>query len=136
MWAYKLEAWDAIPYNAALMNERGVRVSINSDSDERVRRLFQEAAKMMKYGGASEQDALRTITLNPAHDVGLGDRVGSIDVGKEADLVIMTRHPFDPATRVEKTLVDGIVYFDYEKAPKLQDKLKKPAGAVTSEEGR
>jgi len=136
MWAYKLEAFDAIPHNAALMTERGVRVSINSDSDERVRRLLQEAAKAIKWGGVSEEEALRMVTLNAATDLGLERRLGSIEVGKDADLVILTASPFDPAARVEKTMIDGVIYFDYDKAPKLEQKTeKKPAQPVTSDAG-
>jgi imidazolonepropionase-like amidohydrolase len=119
-WAYKLEAYDAIPHNAALMAERGVRVSINSDSDERARRLYQEAAKAMHYGGASEEEALRMITLHPAWQLGVDKRVGSIEVGKDADLAIFNGHPFAPASRVEMTLVDGRVFFDRRTAPTLE----------------
>jgi imidazolonepropionase-like amidohydrolase len=119
-WAYKLEAWDAIPHNAAIMAERGVRVSINSDSDERARRLYQEAAKAIKYGGASEEEALRMITLHAAWQLGIDKRVGSIDVGKDADLAIFSAHPFSPAARVEMTLVDGRPFFDRTKAPTLE----------------
>ncbi|MEK7667199.1 MAG: amidohydrolase family protein, partial [Gemmatimonadota bacterium] len=121
MWAYKLEAWDAIPQNATLMAERGVVVSINSDSDERARRLYQEAAKTVHYGGASEEEALRMITLNPARQLGIDSRVGSIDVGKDADLAIFNGHPFAPGSRVEKTLVDGRVFFDRDTAPTLEN---------------
>lgn len=122
-WAYKMEAWDAIPYNAALMTERGVRVSINSDSDERARRLYQEAAKAIHYGGVSEEEALRMITLNPAWQLGVDQEVGSIDVGKDADLVIFSGHPFAPASRVEKTLIDGRVFFDRDQAPTLEHRM-------------
>ncbi|MGH9830378.1 MAG: amidohydrolase family protein, partial [Blastocatellia bacterium] len=85
-WSYKMEAYDAIPYNAALMAKKGVIVSVNSDSDERARRLYLEAAKTMKYGGLSEEEALRTVTLNSAIQLGIDKHVGSIDVGKDADL--------------------------------------------------
>jgi imidazolonepropionase-like amidohydrolase len=119
-WAYKLEAWDAIPHNAALMAERGVVVTINSDSDERARRLYQEAAKAIKYGGASEDEALRMITINAAKQLGVADRTGSIDVGKDADIAIFSAHPFSPAARVEMTLVDGRKFFDRSKAPTLE----------------
>jgi imidazolonepropionase-like amidohydrolase len=119
-WAYKLEAYDAIPHNAALMAQRGVVVSINSDSDERARRLYQEAAKAMHYGGVSEDEALRMITLNPARHLGVADRVGSIDVGKDADLAIFNGHPFAPTSRVEMTLIDGRVFFDRATAPTLE----------------
>jgi len=119
-WAYKLEAFDAIPHNAALMAERGVRVSINSDSDERARRLYQEAAKAMHYGGVSEEEALRMITLHPAWQLGIDKRVGSIEVGKDADLAVFNGHPFAPASRVEMTLIDGRVFFDRSTAPTLE----------------
>jgi imidazolonepropionase-like amidohydrolase len=119
-WAYKLEAFDAIPHNAALMAERGVRVSINSDSDERARRLYQEAAKAMHYGGVSEEEALKMITLHPAWQLGIDQRVGSIEVGKDADLAIFNGHPFAPASRVEMTLIEGRVFFDRSTAPTLE----------------
>ncbi|MGD0483890.1 MAG: amidohydrolase family protein, partial [Gemmatimonadales bacterium] len=124
MWAYKLEAWDAIPENAALMAERGVLVSLNSDDDERARRLYQEAAKTIHYGGASEEEALRMITLNPARQLGIADHVGSIDVGKDADLAIFSGHPFAPASRVEMTLIDGRVFFDRNTAPTLENTIE------------
>jgi imidazolonepropionase-like amidohydrolase len=111
-WGYKMEAYDAIPYNAALMASRGVNVSINSDSDERARRLYLEAAKAMKYGGMSEEEALRTITLNPAMQLGIDKRTGSIDVGKDADLVIFSQHPFSVYTMPETTFIEGEIYFD------------------------
>ena len=123
-WAYKLEAWDAIPQNAALMAERGVVVSINSDSDERSRRLYQEAAKTVHYGGAPEEEALRMITLNAARQLGIDSRVGSIDVGKDADLAIFNGHPFAPGSRVEKTLIDGRVFFDRDTAPTLENLIE------------
>ncbi|HEU5217279.1 MAG TPA: amidohydrolase family protein [Gemmatimonadales bacterium] len=137
-WAYKLEAFDAIPFNAALMAERGVKVSINSDSDERARRLYQEAAKAMKYGGASEEEAIRMITLNAAWQLGIDKMTGSIDVGKDADLAIFNGHPFAPASRVEMTLIDGRVFFDRNKAPTLEsliEALKRRPRANTTSEG-
>ncbi|HWP37719.1 MAG TPA: amidohydrolase, partial [Gemmatimonadales bacterium] len=111
-WAYKVEAYDAIPYNAALMTNRGVTVSINSDSGEEMRHLNQEAAKSVKWGGLSETEALKLVTLNPAIQLGIADRVGSIEVGKDADLVIYTNHPLSVYSVVEQTLIDGQVYFD------------------------
>ena len=111
-WAYKVEAYDAIPHNAALMTERGVVVSINSDSREEMRHLNQEAAKTMKWGGLSENDALKLVTLNPARQLGVQNRIGSIEVGKDADLVIYTNHPLSTFSIVEQTLIDGQVYFD------------------------
>ena len=119
-WGYKLEAFDAIPQNAALMTQRGVMVAINSDDGERARRLFQDAAKTMHFGGVSETDALKMITLNSARMLGVETRVGSIDVGKDADLAIFNGHPFAPASRVEMTLVDGRVFFDRNTAPTLE----------------
>jgi imidazolonepropionase-like amidohydrolase len=111
-WAYKMEAYDAIPYNAAIMAAKGVNVSLNSDSDELARRLYWEAAKTVKYGGVSELEALKMVTLNPAWQLGVERYVGSLEVGKDADIAIFSAHPFDPATRVETTLVDGQVRFD------------------------
>ena len=111
-WAYKLEAYDAIPYNAAIMAEHGVLVSLNSDSSELARRLYWEAAKTVKYGGVSESDALKMITLNPAGQLGIEKRVGSLEVGKDADVAVFNHHPFAPDARVEMTLVDGVVLFD------------------------
>jgi imidazolonepropionase-like amidohydrolase len=120
MWGYKMEAWDAIPHNAALMAERGVVVTINSDSDERARRLYQEAAKAIRFGGASEEAALRMITLNAAIQLGIDKQVGSIDVGKDADIAIFNGHPFAPTSRVEMTLIEGRVFFDRNTAPTLE----------------
>ena len=132
-WAYKMEAWDAIPHNMAIMASRGVRVSINSDSDERARRLYQEAAKAMHYGGVSEEEALKMITLNAAWQLGIDDRVGSIEVGKDADLAIFNGHPFAPASRVEMTLIDGRTFFDRSTAHTLESVLERrpPAQPVT-----
>ena len=124
MWGYKLEAYDAIPYNAALLTQHGVAVAINSDDDERARRLYQDAAKTMHFGGVSETDALKMITLNPARMLGIENRVGSIDVGKDADLAIFNGHPFAPASRVEMTLVDGRVFFDRNTAPTLENLMQ------------
>ncbi|HLA90782.1 MAG TPA: amidohydrolase family protein [Gemmatimonadaceae bacterium] len=120
MWGYKLEAWDAIAFNSALMAERGVRVSVNSDSDERARRLYQDAAKAMHYGETSEEEALKMITLNAAWQLGVDKYTGSIDVGKDADIAIFSAHPFSSAARVEMTLVDGRVFFDRKTAPTLE----------------
>jgi len=111
-WAYKVEAYDAIPYNAALMTRRGVLVSINSDDAEEATHLNQEAAKTMKYGGLSHDEALKLVTLNPAIQLGIDKRVGSIDVGKDADLVIYNHDPLSAYAVVQKTLIDGRVYFD------------------------
>jgi imidazolonepropionase-like amidohydrolase len=119
-WAYKVEAYDAIPYNAALLTRKGVLVSVNSDSAEEARHLNQEAAKCMKYGGLNEQEALALITLNPARQLGIDRRVGSIDVGKDADLVIYNRHPLSVYASAQSVLIDGQVYFDVQKDRELR----------------
>ena len=121
-WAYKAEAYDAIPYNAALMTERGVIVSINSDDAAEATHLNQEAAKSIRYGGLTHDEALKLVTLNPAIQLGIDKRVGSIDVGKDADLVIYNHDPMSDYAVVQKTLIDGRVYFDRE-----QDILRRPA---------
>lgn len=114
-WAYKMEAYDAIPYNAALMTDRGVIVSINSDDADEARHLNQEAAKSMKYGDLNENQALRLVTLNPAIQLGIDNRVGSIEQGKDADLVIYNHDPLSVYAVVQKTIIDGKTYFDREK---------------------
>jgi imidazolonepropionase-like amidohydrolase len=111
-WGYKQEAWDAIPWNAVMCMRKGVRVAIKSDSEDYTRRLNQEAAKTIRYGGATEEEALKMITLNPAWIIGVDDRVGSIDVGKDADLVIWDGYPLSTTGVPEKVLIDGDVYFD------------------------
>jgi imidazolonepropionase-like amidohydrolase len=111
-WGFKQEAWDAIPWNATMSMRKGVRVAIKSDSEDYTRRLNQEAAKAMRYGGATEEEALKMITLNAAWIVGVDDRVGSIDVGKDADLVIWDGYPLSNYGVPEKVLIDGNVYFD------------------------
>jgi imidazolonepropionase-like amidohydrolase len=111
-WAYKVEAYDAIPYNAALMTKRGVLVSINSDDAEEATHLNQEAAKSIKFGGLSRDEALKMVTINPAIQLGIDKRVGSIDTGKDADFVIYNHDPLSAYAVVQKTLIDGRVYFD------------------------
>jgi imidazolonepropionase-like amidohydrolase len=111
-WAYKAEAFDAIPYNAAIMQSKGVLVSLNSDDAELMRHLNTEAGKAMKYGGVSENDALAMVTLNPAKQLGIDKQVGSIEVGKDADLVIYDKYPLNDYAKVEKVFIDGVVYFD------------------------
>ena len=133
-WAYKLEAYDAIPYNAALMASRGVIVSLNSDSDELARRLYLEAAKAMKYGGVAEEEALRMVTLNPAIQLGIDKRVGSIDVGKDADLVIFSQHPFSVYTVPEVTMIEGDVYFDRSEDLKRREVLKREKAELIKRE--
>lgn len=111
-WSYKLEAYDNTPYNAYIMWKAGVNVSINSDSNERMRRLNLDAAKVMKYGGVPEEEALKMITLNPAKQLRIDKRTGSIEVGKDGDILIWNGHPFSPYSRVEMTFIEGDVYFD------------------------
>ncbi|MFN7932576.1 MAG: amidohydrolase family protein [Bryobacteraceae bacterium] len=111
-WAYKVEAFDAIPYNAAIMVKKGVLVSLNSDSGELMRRLNTEAGKTMKYGGLTETEALSLITINPAKQLDLDNRIGSIEPGKDADLVIYDKHPLSSFAKVQKVLIDGSVYFE------------------------
>lgn len=111
-WAYKYEVNDAIPFNAAIMHNAGVTVAINSDDREMSRRLNQEAAKTVKYGGMSELEAWKTVTINPAKLLHLDDKVGSIKVGKDADVVLWSHHPMSIYAKVEKTIIDGKVFFD------------------------
>ncbi len=144
-WAYKVEAFDAIPYNAALMTRRGVLVSINSDSAEEIRHLPQEAAKAIKWGGLSEAEALALVTLNPAKQLRIDDRVGSIEVGKDADLALWDGPPLSIYSKVLTTMIDGEVYFDRklditererlaaEKKALLEKLAPKPAGKEASE---
>ncbi|HET9314709.1 MAG TPA: amidohydrolase family protein, partial [Vicinamibacteria bacterium] len=126
-WAYKLEAFDAIPYNAAVMLGKGVNVSLNSDSDELARRLYWEAGKVMKYGGATEEQAIKMITANPAWQLGIDKQTGTLEVGKDADIAIFSAHPFSADARVEMTLVEGTVVFD--RARDLASRQASPAGA-------
>jgi imidazolonepropionase-like amidohydrolase len=110
-WAYKFEVYDAIPESPAIMHEQGVTVSINSDDAEMARRLNQEAAKSIKYGGVSEEDAMKFVTINAAKQMAIDQRLGSIEVGKDADVVVWSGNPLSNMTRVERTFVDGCQYF-------------------------
>lgn len=129
-WGYKLEAYDAIPYNAYILWKAGVVVSINSDSDERMRRLNLDAAKMQKYGGVPEEEALKMITLNPAKQLGIDKRTGSIEVGKDGDLVIWNGHPFDVFSRVETTFIEGEILFDRTKDAEMRQTMAKEREAL------
>jgi len=122
-WAFKWEVRYAIPYNAALMLQAGVVVAINSDDAEMSRRLNQEAAKTVKYGGVSEQDALKMITLNPAKLLHLDDRMGSVRAGKDADLVLWSDHPLSIYARAETTWVDGIPFYDMARDQQLRQQI-------------
>ena len=123
-WAYKYEVNDAIPYNAAIMHNAGVTVAINSDDAEMSRRLNQEAAKSVKYGGVSEEEALKFVTLNPAKLLHLEDRVGSLKVGKDADVVLWSDHPLSIYAKAEKTIIEGVTYFDLERDQQMRDAIK------------
>ncbi|MBI3406436.1 MAG: amidohydrolase family protein [Acidobacteria bacterium] len=133
-WAYKLEAYDAIPYNAAIMTKKGVVVSINSDSAEEARHLNQEAAKTMKYGGLTETEALSLVTINPAKQLRIDKWVGSIEVGKDADLVVYSKHPLSVYTVPQKVLIDGQVYFDIEKDKQMRAALEKEKSDLIEKE--
>ena len=124
-WAYKFEVNDAIPYNAAIMSSQGVTVAINSDDAEMSRRLNQEAAKSLKYGGMTEEEAWKMVTINPAKLLHLDHRVGSIKEGKDADLVLWSDHPLSVYAKAEKTIIEGTVYFDLQ-----QDIAKRNAMAT------
>jgi len=111
-WAYKIEAYDAIPYNGAIMHDDGVVVSFNSDNGDLARRMNLEAAKAVKYGGLAEEEALKFVTINPAIQLGIDDRVGSLEVGKDADFVVWNGNPLSVYSRVDMTFVDGRKMFD------------------------
>jgi imidazolonepropionase-like amidohydrolase len=122
-WDYKYEVYEGISYNAAMLMKQGVLTCIHSDDAEMGRRLNQEAAKSMKYGGISETDALKLVTINPAIMLHLGDRTGSIKVGKDADLVLWTDYPLSVYAHASKTLVDGTIYFDEDQDKKMKEEI-------------
>lgn len=122
-WSYKYEVNDAIPYNGAIMHEQGLVVAFNSDDAEMSRRLNQEAGKAVKYGGVSEEEAWKFVTLNPAKLLHIDDRVGSIKVGKDADLVLWSDHPLSVYAKAEKTMIEGVVYYDIERNEKMIDEI-------------
>ncbi|MDX5482824.1 MAG: amidohydrolase, partial [Hymenobacteraceae bacterium] len=124
-WAYKMEVKDAIPQNAGIMHKLGVTTAINSDDAEMARRLNQEAAKSVKYAGVSEEEALKMVTLNPAKLLHLDNRMGSIKVGKDADVVLWNNHPLSIYARAEKTFVDGIAYYDLQRDEQMRTELEK-----------
>jgi imidazolonepropionase-like amidohydrolase len=124
-WAYKLEVYDAIPYNGALMHEQGVIVSFNSDSDELARRMNLEAAKAVKYGGVPETEALKFVTINPAKQLYVDSRVGSLEPGKDADFVIWSGSPLSTYSRCEQTWIDGRKYFDIEEDRKMNEEVQR-----------
>ena len=124
-WGYKIEAVDAIPYNAAIMVRKGVLVSINSDSAEHARRLNTEAAKTMKWGGLNEDEALALVTINPAKQLRIDSRVGSLEAGKDADVVVWTHHPLSTYAIVDRAYIDGTVYYDRKVEERRLSELKK-----------
>jgi len=132
-WAYKWEAYNTMPHAAALAAKRGVLVALNSDDPERMRHLFNDAAKTIRFGGLSEAEAIKTLTINPAKILGIDKEVGTIEPGKDADLAVFSRHPLDPYTVCQMTIVDGTVYFDrakyLEERKKAEEEKKKEAEA-------
>lgn len=129
-WAYKMEVQDAIPYNAAIMHRAGLNVAINSDDAEMARRLNQEAGKIIKYGGISEEEALKMVTLNPARMMFVDDRVGSLKVGKDADVVLWSEHPLSIYAKALYTIVDGTIYFDRAKDEQMQQVVDKERNRI------
>jgi len=128
-WAYKMEAAEGIAYDAGFCAKKGVLVSINSDSGERIRRLFNDAAKTMKYGGLSEEEALRLVTINPAIQLGVDRVVGSLEAGKQGDIAIFNEHPMSAYTRCDMTIIEGRVYFDRDLVVKEREEAAKKAAA-------
>lgn len=124
-WAYKMEVMQAIPYNGAILYHMGVNTAFNSDDAEMARRLNQEAAKAVKYGNVPEPEALKFVTLNPAKMLHLDKKMGSVKVGKDADLVLWSDHPLSIYAKAEKTLVDGIVLFDIDEDKALREQMQK-----------
>ncbi len=132
-WAYKVEVKDAIPYNGALMHNQGLVVAYNSDDAEMARRLNQEAAKAVKYGNVSEEEALKFVTLNPAKLLHLDDKTGSIKVGKQADVVLWSDNPLSIYARAEKTIIDGIIYYDIDADKKIREDIQKERARIIQE---
>ena len=124
-WAYKFEVYDAIPYAGSLMRERGVLVSFKSDSSDLARRLYLEAAKAVKFGGTPEIEALKFVTINPARQLRIDQRVGSLQPGKDADFAIWSKSPLDSGTVCLQTWIDGKKYFDRDEAAKRAEALEK-----------
>jgi imidazolonepropionase-like amidohydrolase len=136
-WAYKMEAAEGIAYDAGYCAKKGVLVSINSDSGERIRRLFNDAAKTMKYGGLGEDEALRLVTINPAIQLGVDKIVGSLEVGKQGDIAVFSEHPMSAYARCDMTIIEGDVYFDREAIVKEREAAEaaKKGGAARGQGG-
>ncbi|MFM7053591.1 MAG: amidohydrolase family protein [Bacteroidota bacterium] len=122
-WAYKYEVIEAIPHNGSILHDVGVTVAFNSDDAEMARRLNQEAAKAVRYGGVSEEEALKFVTLNPAKLLRIDNRVGSIKVGKDADLVLWNDHPLSSYAIAQQTYIDGICYFDMNRDEQMRSDI-------------
>ncbi len=133
-WGYKIEAEDAIPYSPAIMVRKGVLVSINSDSAEHARRLNTEAAKSVKWGGLSDDEAFALVTINPAKQLRIDNRVGSLEVGKDADVAIWSHHPLSSYAIVERTYIDGIAYYDRMAEERRLSELRKEKDTLVSAE--
>jgi imidazolonepropionase-like amidohydrolase len=133
-WGYKVEAVDAIPYNAAIMVRKGVLVSINSDSAEHARRLNTEAAKSIKWGALSEEEALQLVTINPAKQLRIDNRVGSLEPGKDGDVVVWTHHPLSSYAIVDRAYIDGTLYYDRLSEERRLTELRKEKGALAAAE--
>jgi imidazolonepropionase-like amidohydrolase len=131
-WDYKYEVYEGIAYNASMLADQGVLTCINSDDAEMGRRLNQEAAKTMKYGGLSETEAWKLVTLNPAKILHLENRMGSIKVGKDADLVLWTYNPLSIYARASKTMVDGTIYFDEAEDAKMKEQMDNERNRIIS----
>ena len=129
-WAYKLEVYYSTAYNATILQENGVLTSINSDSGELIRHLFHEAAKTQKYGNLSNDAALAMITLNPAKQLGIDNRVGSIEEGKDADIAIFDAHPLSVYAVPQMTFIDGVKYFDINNDKKDQRIFINPESSI------
>jgi hypothetical protein len=132
-WAYKFEVNDAIPYNGGIMHNAGVLVAYNSDDAEMSRRLNQEAAKAVKYSAISEEEAWKFVTLNPAKLLHIDDKVGSIKVGKDADLVLWNNNPLSVYAKAEKTIIEGVVYFDIQKDEQQRLAITKERNEIISQ---
>jgi len=129
-WNYKYEVYEGISYNAATLLQQGVLTCLHSDNAELARRLNQDAGKIVKYGGIDEVEALKLVTLNPARILHLDHRMGSIKVGKDADLALWTGHPLSMYSRASKTMVDGIIYFDEEKDAEMKLKIEEERNRI------